>query len=52
MCEGVCTHLVAVLNVGESVVEGEERIIVEEYRHGFLNLKRLLQSLRIQWVKY
>lgn len=52
MCEGVCTHLVAVLNAGESIVEGEESVIVEEYRHRFLNLKRLLQSLRIQWVEY
>ena len=24
MCEGVCRHLVAVLDAGESVVEGEE----------------------------
>ena len=52
MCEGVCTHLVAVLDAGESVVESEESVIVEEYRHRFLVLNRLLHSLRIQWLEY
>ena len=52
MWEGVCRHLVAVLDAGESVVEGEESAIVEEYRHRFLVLNRLLHSLRIQWLEY
>ena len=41
MCIGVCAHLLAVLDAGVSVVEGEER---EEDRHTFLILKQLLRS--------
>ena len=52
MCEGVCRHLVAVLDAGESFIEDEESTIVEEYRHKFLVLNQLLHSLRIQWLEY
>ena len=49
MCEGVCTHLVG---ASVSVVDDDERDVVEQFRHTFLMLRSLLNSLRIQWLEY
>ena len=45
MCEGVCTHLLGVLDSSGSVLEDDESDVVELYRQRFLDLRHLLNSL-------
>ena len=47
-----CIHLVGVLDSSGSLVEDDERYVVDQYRHKFLLLHGLLTSLRRQWIEY